>query len=69
MQIKLNLNTILIGSCNCFAKTPDFEYHDELCYYRLLMENSLKKCPHCGYSKSDEDDIINRKREFLKSHI
>jgi len=26
------------GSCNCNTKTPDVQFHDAMCYYRLFCE-------------------------------
>ena len=37
---KLKIEEQVIGSCNCANKTPKFEDHDELCYFRLLMERT-----------------------------
>lgn len=39
-----DINNLLVrasfGSCNCLTKTPDPEYHDQTCRYRLIMECS-----------------------------
>ena len=37
---KLNIEEQVIGSCNCSNKTPEVKHHDELCYFRLLMEKT-----------------------------
>lgn len=37
------LNRHLVGKCNCLTKTPEIEYHDELCYYRLKTEKENAK--------------------------
>ncbi len=32
------LNRATVASCTCLTKTPEVEYHDENCRYRLLRE-------------------------------
>lgn len=27
-----------VGGCNCDVKTPDINYHDPQCHYRLFIE-------------------------------
>ena len=34
--IELNIARTEIGSCTCVTKTPDPQYHDERCTYRVL---------------------------------
>ena len=38
MKITHKLQLISIGSCDCLTKTPDIEYHDKFCRYRLITE-------------------------------
>lgn len=32
-----------IGSCDCMTKTPETQYHGELCKYRILVERDKLK--------------------------
>lgn len=36
------------GKCNCLTKTPDINYHDEKCEYKILMNiyDSLTEIQH-----------------------
>ena len=43
MKKELEWKKTVIGSCNCSTKTPEIDFHDELCYYRLLIEKSQQK--------------------------
>ena len=39
----IKLSRYLVGKCNCLTKTPEIQYHDELCYYRLITEKENEK--------------------------
>lgn len=32
------LSQAQVAACTCMTKTPDIEYHDELCHFRLFRE-------------------------------
>lgn len=50
--IKLELSKQLAASCCCLTKTNEPKYHDELCYYRLLMEKAAVDKPEVVLSNS-----------------
>lgn len=37
-EIILELNMLLIGSCNCLTKTPEVEYHKDYCKYKRIKK-------------------------------
>lgn len=43
--LKLDFDKQVVASCCCLTKTPDPQYHDELCYYKLLMEHASHRPP------------------------
>lgn len=52
--IKLELSKQLAASCCCLTKTNEPKYHDELCYYRLLMEKAAVDKPEVVLSNSTD---------------
>ncbi len=74
--IKLELSKQLAASCCCLTKTNEPKYHDELCYYRLLMEKAavdkpevvlsnstnLLCCPHCG-------GVAKKQKQYLLGEL
>lgn len=53
-QNKRTILSLMIGSCTCRAKTPEVQYHNDTCCYRLLSK------------KLDELDRINTPQSKLK---
>lgn len=39
-KIHQKLGRIMVAGCTCMTKTPDIQYHKELCHYRLAQEIS-----------------------------
>ena len=36
--VRSKLLSLTTGSCTCQTKSPDIQYHEPTCYYRLAME-------------------------------
>lgn len=40
LEISKRLTMLMVGGCTCQTKTPELQYHDERCTYRLAAELS-----------------------------
>ena len=45
----------MVASCECSTKTPEVQYHDEMCLYRILNE-AVNTIIHLTVELQSKDD-------------
>lgn len=60
------LHLATIGSCTCLTKTPDPQYHDNMCPYRLYRESAeeIEKLSS-GRKAAVESSVTEDSKRFL----
>lgn len=53
--------SLLVGSCSCGIKSPDIQFHKEICRYRVsyeLIESQRKLLAEAASNKGRRDTLI-----------